>query len=686
MTSNIPEKTNEHAGAGDGESQPKGSNINPPVFFGSAALILGAVFLGSVFTEEAQIVLPAVLTGISRNFGWFYVLSVAVFLVFAIYLAASRMGSIRLGPDDSRPDYSAVSWFAMLFSAGMGIGLLFFGVAEPITHYATPPTGEGGTPAAAREAMVTTFFHWGIHAWAIYIVMGLSLAYFSFRRGLPLTVRSALYPLLGDRIYGPIGHLVDITAVLGTMFGVATSLGIGVMQVNAGLSFLLDVPVNVFVQVLLIAAITGAATLSVVSGLDSGVKRLSELNIVFAALLMLFVLIAGPTGFLFNAFAQNIGGYLASVTDQTFRLYAYEPNSWINDWTLFYWGWWISWSPFVGMFIARISRGRTIREFILGVMFVPTGVTFVWLTVFGNTALFAQLNGVVDLADIINAQGNLPVALFAMLETLPWSTISASIAVILVITFFVTSSDSGSLVIDMITSGGNPEPPVWQRVFWAVTEGAVAAVLLVVGGRAGLDALRAASIATALPFTLVLLFICWGLYRGLRSETALAVPRRAGSAADVVTASGPGVPWQSRLRGIIQHYRKEEAERFLVQTAAPALEKVAEQLRASGLDALVARNDEGLSLTVPHGTEEADFVYGVGLRGYRPLSFAFPELPRDDVSGRRHYRAEVEINGIPRNYDIMGYSAEQVIADVLAHYDSHMQLLHAQTRRTVGSA
>lgn len=367
--------------------------------------------------------------------------------------------------------------------------------------------GEGGTVEAARGAMLITYFHWGLQAWSTYCVVGLALAYFAFRHGLPLTIRSALYPIIGDRIYGNIGHVVDIFAVLGTMFGVATSLGLGVMQVNAGLSYLFDVNVSTTMQVALIAGITGLATISVVAGLDKGIRRISELNLLLALTLLSFVLLAGPTASLLGGFGQNLGNYLSSMVAMTFNLYAYEPNEWMGDWTLFYWAWWISWSPFVGMFIARISRGRTIREFILGVLLIPAGFTFLWLSIFGNSALFIELAE--DGGQIAKAAINdMPTALFVLLEYLPLTTITSMLATLLVVTFFVTSSDSGSLVIDIITSGGNEDPPVWQRVFWALSEGVVASVLLIAGG---LAALQTATIISALPFAFVMLLICYGL-------------------------------------------------------------------------------------------------------------------------------------------------------------------------------
>ena len=489
--------------------------VNGPVFYTSAVLILAVVAFGAIFTPTAESVFSSVQSAITTYTGWFYTLAVGLFLLFAIGIAASPYGRIKLGPDDSEPDYSYKSWFAMLFSAGMGIGLLFYSVAEPVLHFLSPPGGGGETVDAARQAMQITFFHWGIHAWAIYIVVGLSLAYFAYRHDLPLTLRSALYPIVGDRIYGPIGHTVDTVAVLGTMFGVATSLGLGVMQVNAGLSFLTGIPETTWVQLALIAGITAMATVSVVLGLDGGIRRLSELNLGLGLLLVTFLFIAGPTVFLMEAFVQNLGAYFQNIVSMTFRTYAFEGSDWQSSWTLFYWAWWIAWSPFVGMFIARISRGRTIREFVVGVMLVPTLVTFMWLTVFGNTGIQIILNGGgVALQEAV--QNNIPTALFALLNEFPLSAVSSGVATFVVITFFVTSSDSGSLVIDIITSGGKQDPPVAQRIFWAVMEGAVASVLLLAGG---LGALQTAAITTALPFTIVLLVICYGLWKGLRRDS-----------------------------------------------------------------------------------------------------------------------------------------------------------------------
>lgn len=633
--------------------------VNPPVFYISAGLILLFAIFGAIFAESAAVLFSRVQAIIVADFGWFYVAAVAGFLVFVIYLMFSRHGEVKLGPEESEPDYSYLSWFAMLFSAGMGIGLVFFGVAEPIQHYAAPPTGEGGTVEAARQAMVLTFLHWGLHAWAIYIVVGLALAYFSFRRGLPLALRSPLYPLIGQRIYGPIGHAVDIFAVIGTMFGVATSLGLGVLQVNAGLEYLFGVPVSVTTQLLLIAVITTIATLSVFLGLDRGVKRLSELNIILAVALLGFVLLAGPTIFLLDAYLQNIGAYLDSLVQRTFRLYAYEPNPWLGDWTLFYWGWWIAWSPFVGMFIARISRGRTIREFISGVLLVPVLFSFLWMTVFGNTAIALDMSGVAPIAE--TALANLPVALFETLAALPFSVVTSFVATLLIITFFVTSADSGALVMDTISSGAAKNPPVWQRIFWAVCAGTIAGVLLLAGG---LQALQTAAIASALPFAVIMIFICFGLLRALQME-------KAGSTIDLSSAEPPAVDpelnWQQRLSSLMHHFSADQVAGFIGTTARPALEAVAEQMRERGFSPEVSEEEDRLAIKIPHG-ESGDFQYTVRSRGFLSPSFSWLERPKSSDGEQRHFRAMAHSSEGDQPHDVTEFTQDQLINDLLNRY------------------
>jgi len=645
------------------------STLNKPVFFISAGLIIAVCLYGALFSDHASLVFSDLQSWLLTNLGWLYMGSVAGFFMLVIYLAFSRFAHLRLGADDSEPEYSYGSWFAMLFSAGMGIGLMFFGVSEPMTHFLEPPVGEGGTIDAARNAMQVTFFHWGLHAWAIYIIIGLALAYFSFRHDLPLTLRSALYPVIGDKIYGKWGNAVDIFAILGTMFGVATSLGLGVMQVNAGLNYLFGLPVSIVVQLALIAAITCAATISVVAGLDAGIRRLSELNLVLALLLMVFVLIAGPTVMLLSSLIQNIGMYLSGLVDMTFRIYAYEPNEWIGNWTLFYWAWWISWSPFVGMFIARISRGRTIREFILGVLLVPSGFTFLWLTIFGNSGLWLEMHEAgAGLATAV--QTNMPTAIFVLLDQLPLTGITSALATMLIVTFFVTSSDSGSLVIDIISSGGAENPPVWQRIFWAVSEGAVAATLLVAGG---LAALQTAAISSALPLIIVMFLVCYGLMKALHAEPSVRGVRPIATSS--VPVAGGSKAWQSRLKAMLGRFKEGEAQAYLETTARQAMEEVLAQLTTQNiLHAGIEAEENLIRLTAGQG-EEFDFLYEIKLREYSLPSVAFPELPTKK-SERNYWRAEVTLLEGAQQYDVAGYSKEELMSDILTQFENHLHLLH----------
>lgn len=488
-------------------------DIHPPVFWPSAALALLFIAVSLIVGEPMEAVFAAVQDFISTNFGWLLILAVNFFVIVALYLAFSRYGRIRLGGKNAVPEFSRMSWFAMLFSAGMGIGILFWSVAEPIYHYTDPPLGEALGPQAAQEAMKTTFLHWGLHPWAVYAVVGMALAFFAYNRGQPLAIRSVFYPLLGDRIRGFWGHAIDVLAVLATLFGLATSLGFGVQQINAGLGHLAGIPQSAGVQVILVAAITGVATLSVASGLDQGVKRLSEINLRLGAALLVFVLVAGPTVFILKTLIQNTGAYV----DGFFRLSTwadgYWDTGWQNQWTVFYWAWWISWSPFVGMFIARISRGRTLREFVLSVLVVPTLLTFLWITAFGGSALWFELQGIGRVAEAV--QDNVAISLFELLANLPFGLVAGGAAVLLVVSFFVTSSDSGSLVVDTFTSGGTLSSPVTQRIFWAVLQGGVAATLLLGGG---LGALQTAAIITGLPFAVVLMVMGFSLGKGLKKE------------------------------------------------------------------------------------------------------------------------------------------------------------------------
>ncbi|OLT15839.1 choline transporter [Serinicoccus sp. CUA-874] len=504
------------------------TGLAPRVFYPAVAIVVGFVLAAVVFPASMNSALQAANEYIVNTVGWYYVLLSFLFVVFSIWLAISRYGDIKLGKDDDAPDFSYGSWFAMLFSAGMGIGLMFWGVAEPLNHFAGPPPGtaEGSSQAdMAITAMSRTFLHWGLHAWAIYIIVGLGVAYAVHRRKLPVSIRFALRPLLGDRADGWIGDVIDVVAIVGTLFGVATSLGFGVAQVSAGLEFVGVVDgSSALLQVLLIAGITVVATASVVSGVDKGIKWLSNINLSLAGLLLIFVLVAGPTLFLLNDMVQSIGYYLQNFFSMSFSTFAYQEEGpeWLGSWTTYYWGWWISWSPFVGIFIARISKGRTVREFITGVLLVPTLLTMAWFVIMGGTALHRQIFG--D-GSLVGEDGSVSTneALFQMLDGLPGGPFLAGLAIVMIVIFFVTSSDSGSFVVDMIANGGNPNPPVWSRVMWAVLEGAIAAVLIVAGAVAGVEggglaSLQTMAIITAAPFTLVMIGICISLVKAFVAE------------------------------------------------------------------------------------------------------------------------------------------------------------------------
>jgi len=648
------------------------SKINPPVFYSSAILIFIIVAFAAIFPELADRQLSALQSGIFANASWFYILTVALILMSVAYLGMSRFGDIKLGPDHSEPDFSYVSWFAMLFSAGMGIGLMFFGVAEPVMHYMAPPSGTPESVQAAKEALRITFFHWGLHAWSIYAIVALILAFFSYRHGLPLTLRSALYPIIGDKIYGPIGHAVDVFAVIGTVLGVATSLGYGVLQVNAGLNHLFGLPVNETVQVILIVVITGLATLSVVSGLDKGIRILSEINLTLAVLLLVLVGAMGPTVLLLKSFVENTGGYLSEIVNKTFNLYAYEPKSskWLGGWTLFYWGWWLAWSPFVGMFIARVSRGRTIREFVTGVLFVPAGFTLLWMTFFGNSAIWLIMSqGARDLAETVQSDQTL--ALFNFLEHFPFSSVLSFIAMAMVVVFFVTSADSGAMVVDTLASGGTDNTPVWQRIFWASMMGVVAIVLLLAGG---MKALQTVTIASALPFAVILLASIYGLFKALRIDY---YKRESKQITTIATpASRNPISWQRRLRNIAYFPKRSNVKRFMDEVIQPAMHMVSGELLKQGTVSHIDDSaDDRVRFEVDLGNE-LNFVYEVRLRSYIQPTFALAALGDEKKEENRYYRAEVHLKEGGQDYDVMSWPQEQIINDILDQYEKHLHFLH----------
>ncbi|MEF2072782.1 BCCT family transporter [Consotaella aegiceratis] len=500
-----------------------GLDVHNPVFAVSAALIIAFVALALIFPQGAEDFFGWLRPALTSTFDWVFLIAGNVFVLFGLFLIVSPYGSIRLGGKDAEPEFGYVGWFSMLFAAGMGIGLMFYGVSEPVTHYSTSVASAAGSPdswaplqgapddplGARRLGMAATIYHWGLHPWGIYAIVGLALAFFCFNWGLPLTIRSAFYPILGERVWGWPGHVVDILAVFATLFGLATSLGLGAEQAMAGLHHLFGIPDTNLGNIILIVCITGVALTSVVAGLDAGVKRLSEINMALALLLLAFVFAVGPTWSLVQGIFGNTVSYLANILPLS-NPFGRTDSNFLTGWTTFYWAWWMSWSPFVGIFIARVSRGRTIREFVTCVLIIPSVVSIIWMTIFGGTAITELIGGYTRVAE-----AELPLQLFAMLEQLPMSSITSFIGIVLVIVFFVTSSDSGSLVIDMITAGGKVDAPVPQRVFWACFEGLVAIALLLGGG---LASLQGAAIATGFPFAFLLLALCWGTYLGLRRE------------------------------------------------------------------------------------------------------------------------------------------------------------------------
>jgi choline/glycine/proline betaine transport protein len=635
-----------------------------------ALLVLGMLLLFCAWMpQRADALFSGAQAWVVGHFGWFYAVAVTVFLVFLVMVAASRYGDIRLGPDDAQPEFSFLSWTAMLFAAGMGIGLMYFGVGEPLQHYLQPPSAAGSTPAAAREAMVSTFFHWGFHAWAVYGTMGLVLAYFGFRYNLPLTMRSGLYPLLKQRINGPIGHCVDAFALVGTVAGIATTLGYGAQQLAAGLQTVggWDTSTSAF-RIGIVVVVVALAGLSAVSGLDKGVRRLSEFNLSLSFLLLAFVVVAGPTVFLFEALSENIGNYLSQLVALSFRTFAYEPPNeagWFGNWTILYWAWWISWSPFVGMFIARISRGRTVRQFVVGVLLVPTAFNLLWMTAFGNSAIW--LDAHVAGGALGQAASNVDALLFSFFAYLPWTGMVSWLAILLIAVFFVTSADSGAFVIDSIASRGHAHSPVWQRLFWAAILGVTAIVLLLAGG---LKALQAITLVAAMPLTLIMLALCYGLWAGLTADRVHFGQELAPS-----TSFWSGQHWRKRLEQIVHQPSRADVLQFFRSCVLPAMTKVAVEMQRQGVEAVVTQDLEGqgeVRLTMPVA-QVRDFVYSVRCTRRTAPSF----LPRDAASDGEHrhvYQPTTFFEDGRLGYDIQYMREEEIIADILRHYERYLSL------------
>ncbi|HGK5071537.1 TPA: choline BCCT transporter BetT [Pseudomonas aeruginosa] len=650
--------------------------MNPPVFYGAAILILlfAAVVIG--FPQRAGEWLLAAQTWASQTVGWYYLLAMTLYLIFVVVTALSGYGKIKLGADHDEPEFSYLSWAGMLFAAGISITLFFFCVSEPLTHFLQPPQGEAGTQEAARQAMELLFLHWGLHGWGVFALVAMALAYFAYRHNLPLALRSALYPLIGKRINGPIGYTVDCFGIIATVFGLGADMGFGVLQLNSGLDYLYAIPHTHAVQMVLIVLMMGAAISVAVSGVDKGIRILSDINMLLACSLLLFVLFAGPTQHLLNTLVQNVGDYLGHLPGKSFDLYAYGgPSDWLGSWTVFYWAWWIAWAPFVGLFIARISRGRTIREFVFGVLFIPLGFTLAWMSIFGNSALEQALGGASELSRVAIEQPSM--ALYQMLQNYPWSRAVITVTVLVSFVFFVTSADSGTVVLSTLSAHGgsaDDDGPKWLRVFWGSVTALVTGGLLFAGS---IDALKSAVVLTSLPFSLILLLMMWGLHKAFYMESQRQ-RARSHSLAPLMSGNGKrSGGWKRRLSQAVHFPSRDEVYRFMNDVVRPAISEVSEVFREKGLavDAQLDPGNASLSLEIGHG-EQHRFLYQVLMRGYFTPSFARAGMGGLHLKNRRYFRAEVHLAEGSQDYDLMGYTKEQIINDMLDQYERHLQFLH----------
>ncbi|TEP86585.1 BCCT family transporter [Pseudomonas aeruginosa] len=650
--------------------------MNPPVFYGAAILILlfAAVVIG--FPQRAGEWLLAAQTWASQTVGWYYLLAMTLYLIFVVVTALSGYGKIKLGADHDEPEFSYLSWAGMLFAAGISITLFFFCVSEPLTHFLQPPQGEAGTQEAARQAMELLFLHWGLHGWGVFALVAMAPAYFAYRHNLPLALRSALYPLIGKRINGPIGYTVDCFGIIATVFGLGADMGFGVLQLNSGLDYLYAIPHTHPVQMALIVLMMGAAISVAVSGVDKGIRILSDINMLLACSLLLFVLFAGPTQHLLNTLVQNVGDYLGHLPGKSFDLYAYGgPSDWLGSWTVFYWAWWIAWAPFVGLFIARISRGRTIREFVFGVLFIPLGFTLAWMSIFGNSALEQALGGASELGRVAIEQPSM--ALYQMLQNYPWSRAVITVTVLVSFVFFVTSADSGTVVLSTLSAHGgsaDDDGPKWLRVFWGSVTALVTGGLLFAGS---IDALKSAVVLTSLPFSLILLLMMWGLHKAFYMESQRQ-RARSHSLAPLMSGNGKrSGGWKRRLSQAVHFPSRDEVYRFMNDVVRPAISEVSEVFREKGLavDAQLDPGNASLSLEIGHG-EQHRFLYQVLMRGYFTPSFARAGMGGLHLKNRRYFRAEVHLAEGSQDYDLMGYTKEQIINDMLDQYERHLQFLH----------
>ena len=650
----------------------KQTSFNPLVIGATLFFVVLLVAMILIAPEQTQTLLNAAKSGIFANFSWFYVLAFSVFLGFLVILSVSSLGNIKLGNDEEEPEFGFLSWLAMLFAAGMGVGLMFFGVAEPLTHYLSDIT-TGSAEHKQQEALLHTLFHWGIHAWAVYGTIALALAYFGFRYKLPLALRSCFYPLLKERINGKLGDLIDIMALLATLFGVITTLGFGASQLGAGLHQLGWISENSFsLQMVVIAVVMSLATFSAISGVGKGVKILSELNLTLAFCLLIFVLVAGPTLYLLSAFSDNIGTYLSNLVQLSFKTYVYEQEhtGWFSGWTILYWAWWCSWAPFVGLFIARISRGRTIREFIFGVLVIPSMFGILWFTVFGNTAIWLNDGEAAGtLGQMISSPETL---LFKFLDYLPLSGVTGLVSLVVISLFFITSADSGIYVLNNIASRDKSlAAPRWQAVMWGILMSVVAIVLMQSGGLANLQAM---TLLVALPFAMLMLLMCFSLWKGLNADK-----KYFDTKVNPTSIFWTGDKWKERLEQMMNQTQEKDILRFLKHTVLPAMRELRQELIGKyelsvQINTLFDQDEPAVELVIQKDLMR-DFMYGVKSIG-REVS---EQLINDDnlphIQHSMTYEPYTYFFDGRVGYDVQYMDQDELIADMLKHYERYLSLL-----------
>ncbi|MFD3507908.1 choline BCCT transporter BetT [Nocardia sp. NPDC058666] len=667
-------------------------SVNKPVFLTAAGIVLAFAIWALISPSSAETVVSEVKTFISTWFGWWYFVLATAILGLVVFLGASKYGRYRLGPEESRPEYSLFSWTSMLFAAGIGIDLMFFSVAEPVYNYLHPPSGPPETDQTARDAVTWTIFHYGITGWAMYALMGGALAYFAFRHNLPLTIRAALYPIFGKRVHGRWGDAIDVAAVLGTIFGIATSLGIGIVQLNYGLHELFGVSQGKAAQIGLIVLSVIITTISATTGVDKGIRRLSELNVIMAIALLIYILVAGRTDFLLNGFTQNAGDYISTFLDRTLNTFAWErnpetanqPSAWLDSWTLFFWAWWVAWAPFVGLFLARISRGRTLRQFIFGVLVVPFSFTVLWISIFGNSALEVARK---DKAFAEQTAARAELGFYSLLEQYPGATFLLAIATITGLLFYVTSADSGSLVMGNFTSK-LPDPMAdcarGTRIFWAVAIGVLTLSMLFAGSGGSITTLQNATIIMGLPFSFVLALIGVALLRSLHNESYKTDSYRAALPHAIAAGRGPSeqTSWRRRLLGTIHYPGAAATRKFILNTVIPAMREVSIEFAKMGVTATVDESDVNEGLPAPRlivdQANEPRFEYGVYPVSAPAPNYAVLAQRSDD----RYFRCEVYLAEGSQGYSLNGYTKEQTIGDILDQYERHLGYLHLRRAAT----